>query len=253
MNPENLKEMLLALADGRLTVEEGMQRLRHLPYEDVGFAKVDHHRGVRTGFPEAIYCAGKTPEQVLQIALRIREHGDLVLATRAAPEVHEHVSCTIPEAVYHEAARIIRIGDFPAELPDRPPLAVVSAGTADIPVADEAALVAAACGIRPDRIIDVGVAGIHRLLDHHERLAAAGAVVVVAGMEGALASVVAGLIDKPVIGVPTSVGYGASLGGIAPLLTMLNSCALGMATVNIDNGFGAGYLGAMICKNTMLR
>jgi len=246
MDEQRLKRMLEEVAAGRLSIEQAVARLRDLPFEDLGYAKVDHHRALRQGFPEVVLCENKTVEQIEGIVRSLCKNADVVLATRARPEIFDHIHAAIPEAVYHEQARIIQIGG-PASRTQSMAL-VISAGTADIPVAEEAAVTAEAAGCRVQRLFDVGVAGIHRLLQHRQLLDSASAIVVVAGMEGALASVVGGLVDKPVIGVPTSVGYGANLGGIAPLLTMLNSCAGGVVVVNIDNGFGAGCFAAMICR-----
>ena len=248
MNEDQLKQLLGQVAAGELAPDQAVERLRLLPVEDLGFAKVDHHRALRTGFPEVIYCERKTPAQVVEIADRLSRMAPCVLASRASREVYEAVCARLPHAAYNELARCIIIGEKPTPPEGCPSVLVVTAGTADMGVAEEAAVVAEAAGVPVDRLFDVGVAGLHRLLQHHERLLAAGALVVVAGMEGALASVVGGLVDKPVIAVPTSVGYGASFGGLAALLAMLNSCAAGMAVVNIDNGFGAGYMAAMIAK-----
>jgi pyridinium-3,5-biscarboxylic acid mononucleotide synthase len=216
-----------------------------MPYEDLGFAQIDHHRGLRQGFPEVVFCQGKTVDQVCQIVQSIRATGSDVLATRAGEEVFTAVQVFFPEAVYHAQARaiVLRSGQRPHT---KGLVLVVSAGTSDIPVAEEAAVTAETLGSTTERLYDVGVAGIHRLLDRRDKLFRARVLIVVAGMEGALASVVGGMVDKPVIAVPTSVGYGASFGGIAALLTMLNSCAAGVATVNIDNGFGAGYMAHII-------
>jgi pyridinium-3,5-biscarboxylic acid mononucleotide synthase len=236
-----LRKLLEDIHQQRTSPDEGLEVLRHLPYEDLGFAQIDHHRGLRQGFPEVIFCQGKTVEQVRQIVQRIRTTGSDVLATRANPDVFTAVQELFPEAVYHALGHVIvvRSGDRPRT---QGLVLVVSAGTSDIPVAEEAAITAETLGSTTERLYDVGVAGIHRLLDRREKLFQARVLIVVAGMEGALASVVGGLVDKPVIAVPTSIGYGASFGGIAALLTMLNSCAAGVATVNIDNGFGAGYI-----------
>ncbi len=234
----------------QLNPEEAVERLRALPFEDLGFAKVDHHRALRRGFPETVLAEGKTPEQVARILRSLSERSELVIATRAAQEHFAAARAEIPTAEYHEQARIIRIGPIPEPPSDRSPVAVVTAGTSDIPVAEEAAVVAELAACPVERIWDVGVAGIHRLLEHREQLMRAGAIVVVAGMEGALASVVGGLVDVPVIAVPTSVGYGAAFEGLAALLGMLNSCASGVVVVNIDNGFGAGRFAAMICRRT---
>jgi pyridinium-3,5-biscarboxylic acid mononucleotide synthase len=240
-----LRKLLEDIHRQRTTPEEGLEVLRHLPYEDLGFAQIDHHRGLRQGFPEVVFCQGKTVEQVCQIVQRIQATGGDVLATRASQEVFAAVEGLFPEAVYHAQARaiVLRSSQRPHT---KGVVLVVSAGTSDIPVAEEAVITAETLGSTTERLYDVGVAGIHRLLDRREKLFQARVLIVVAGMEGALASVVGGLVDKPVIAVPTSVGYGASFGGIAALLTMLNSCAAGVATVNIDNGFGAGYMAHMI-------
>jgi NCAIR mutase (PurE)-related protein len=240
-----LRKLLEDIHRQRTTPEEGLEVLRHLPYEDLGFAQIDHHRGLRQGFPEVVFCQGKTVEQVCQIVQRIRATGGDVLATRASQEVFAAVEVLFPEAVYHAQPRaiVLRSSQRPHT---KGVVLVVSAGTSDIPVAEEAVITAETLGSTTERLYDVGVAGIHRLLDRREKLFQARVLIVVAGMEGALASVVGGLVDKPVIAVPTSVGYGASFGGIAALLTMLNSCAAGVATVNIDNGFGAGYMAHMI-------
>lgn len=245
VNKKNLRRLLNKVRDGKLEVSDALEDLRSLPYDDLGFAKVDHHRQLRCGFPEVILCEGKTPEQVSEIAQRIVGNGSMLLATRADEEVYEAVREAIPKATYEKAGRCITYRQ------DRPSLSkhkilIVSAGTSDIPVAEEARITAEMMDNRIDVLYDVGVAGIHRLLEHSSEIFEANVIVVVAGMEGALASVVGGMADRPVIAVPTSVGYGASFGGIAPLLTMLNSCAAGVAVVNIDNGFGAGYLASLI-------
>lgn len=245
MQTHILRKLLEDIQQQRVSPDQGMEILRHLPYEDLGFAQVDHHRGLRQGFPEVIFCQGKTVEQVCQIADRIRVMGSDVLATRAGPEVYTAVQARHPEAVYHAQARVIVLASAP-RVRTKGIVLVTSAGTSDMPVAEEAAVTAEALGSTTERLYDVGVAGIHRLLDRREMLFRARVLIVVAGMEGALPSVVGGLVDKPVIAVPTSVGYGASFGGIAALLAMLNSCASGVATMNIDNGFGAGYMAHMI-------
>lgn len=252
MDIELLRGLLEAVKTGDVDVDEAMRRLRTLPYEDVGFAKLDNHRHLRTGFPEVVFCQGKTTPQVVEILQRLSGHNKCVLATRAGQDVYDAVCAALPDATYNAHARIITVGKparSPEELASDPDyVMVVSAGTADVPVAEEAAVTALALGSRVERSYDVGVAGIHRLLDQKERLLEANVLVVAAGMEGALASVVGGLVDRPVIAVPTSVGYGASFGGLAALLSMLNSCAVGVSVVNIDNGFGAGYLAHMINK-----
>lgn len=225
-----------------------MASLRDLPYENLGFARVDHHRALREGFPEVILGMGKTPDQVAAIAAHLIARSDRLLVTRATPDAYAAVLEVVPDARYHELARVITV-DRRDACP-RPGVAVLCAGTADLPVAEEAAITAEMIGSGVERIYDVGVAGIHRLLDSLPRFRAARAIVVVAGMEGALPSVVAGLISQPVIAVPTSVGYGASFHGLAALLGMLNSCAAGVSVVNIDNGFGAGYIAAMINRQS---
>jgi len=240
-----LRKLLEQIQNGDLPIDEAMCRLRALPFEDLGFAKLDTHRHLRTGFPEVVFCQGKTTEQVVAIVQRLRQRNGTVLATRAAPEQAEAIREAVPQAVYHECARLIVVSPVPLRT-GVPPIPVVTAGTADIPVAEEAAATAEAMGWPVNRIFDAGVAGLHRLLSHTQALFEARVIVVVAGMEGALASVVGGLVACPVIAVPTSVGYGASFQGLAALLSMLNSCAAGVSVVNIDNGFGAGYLAAMI-------
>ncbi|MGQ9502301.1 MAG: nickel pincer cofactor biosynthesis protein LarB [Anaerolineae bacterium] len=245
MEVEWLQNLLEEVRDGRLSVPEAINQLRGFPYEDLGFARVDTHRALRKGFPEVIFCPGKTAQQIVEIIERIRTREGRVLAARAGTEVAEAVQQAFPEAVYYAAARMVFLGQ-PLPRSGRGTILVVSAGTADIPVAEEAAVTAETLGSPVERLYDVGVAGIHRLFDQRELLLTANVLVVVAGMEGALTSVVAGLVNRPVIGVPTSVGYGASLGGVAALLTMLNSCAPGVGVVNIDNGFGAGYLAHLI-------
>ena len=221
-----------------------MAELRLLPYEDVGFAKIDHHRALRDSLPEVVFGQGKTPEQVAEIARRLVDRADRVLVTRADAACFQAVRGALPDATYHETARAITVDR--RNDPKQPGVTVLCAGTADLPVAEEAAVTAELMGSAVERVNDVGVAGLHRLLDHLPSLRDARAIVAVAGMEGALPSVVAGLVSVPVIAVPTSIGYGASFGGIAPLLAMLNSCAAGVSVVNIDNGFGAGYLAAVI-------
>lgn len=248
MTEQQLARLLREVRAGRLSVAEAVERLRSLPFEDLGFAKVDHHREIRTGFPEVIYCPGKTSSQVIEIAKRIVARHGLALGTRCTPEMAEAASKAFPEVAWHETARLLVIGKPPKPSPRAKPVAVVTAGTADVPVAEEAAVTAEAMGCRVERIYDVGVAGLHRLLRHSEKLREARVIIVVAGMEGALASVVGGLVSAPVIAVPTSVGYGASFQGLSALLTMLNSCASGVVVVNIDNGFGAGYFAALLVR-----
>jgi NCAIR mutase (PurE)-related protein len=245
MEPAKLQALLEAVAAGGLTPAAAVDRLRGLPFEDLGFAKIDHHRHLRKGSPETIFCAGKTPEQVVAITGRMHAHGSNVLGTRCNPETAAAVLAAHPDAVHHAVARCFTLTASP--VPSLPGyVAVVCAGTSDLPVAEEAAITCEALGSRVERIQDVGVAGIHRLFEQRERLEGAAALVVCAGMEGALPSVIAGLVERPVIGVPTSVGYGASFHGLAALLGMLNSCATGLTVVNIDNGFGAGVAAANI-------
>lgn len=248
MNSEALKALLQKVRSGETPLDDALKRIKSLPFEDIGYARVDHHRCVRTGVPEVIYCSGKTIEQIVGIAGRLAEHHENILATRAEKEVYEAVKKDIPDCQYHDAARIIVVKPRPIELVGN--IAMVCAGTSDLPVVEEAAVTASVLGNYVTRIYDVGVAGIHRLLDSSEQLYNANVAVVVAGMEGALPSVVGGLVDYPVIGVPTSVGYGASFGGLSALLGMLNSCASGVSVVNIDNGFGAGYQASLINRQS---
>ncbi len=247
MNETALIELLEQVRRGEASVGDALARLRRLPFETTDFATIDHHRRIRCGFPEVIYCEGKTPAQTASIFARLAEAGGNVLATRASAEAFEAVAASTEGAAYHQAARAITLRQEPLE--DVPPrVAIVAAGTSDLPVAEEAVVTSEIMGQPVTRHYDVGVSGLHRLLAHGEALQRASAVVVVAGMEGALASVVGGLVASPVIAVPTSVGYGASFGGLSALLTMLNSCAAGVSVVNIDNGFAGGYIGAMIAR-----
>jgi pyridinium-3,5-biscarboxylic acid mononucleotide synthase len=239
-----IRRLLEDLQAGRIGVDAAVTRLRGLPYEDLPFAKVDHHRALRAGAPEAVFCPGKTPDHVVAIVTRLAEHHVNVLATRADPAVAAAVAAAGLPHVYHAAARLLVVRPEPGDGIGL--IAVASAGTADLPVAEEAALVAEALGNRVERVYDCGVAGLHRLLHHYDLLAEANAIVAVAGMEGALPSVIGGLVDRPVIAVPTSIGYGASFGGIAALLAMLNSCAPGVSVVNIDNGYGAAHQASQI-------
>ena len=248
MDEARLRELLESIRQGALSVDEALSRLKHLPYEDLGFAEVDHHRELRKGFPEVVLGEGKTTAQVAAIAERLAAQGDRLLITRVDADCYRAVKERVPDAVYHPAARAVTLER--RREPRRPGVAVLCAGTSDLSVAEEAAVTAELMGSAVDRLYDVGVAGIHRLLDRMETIRSARALVVVAGMEGALPSVVGGLVAAPVIGVPTSVGYGASFRGLAPLLAMLNSCAAGVAVVNIDNGFGAGYLAAVINRQS---
>lgn len=238
-------QLLEKFRAGGVGRDEVLRAFQAAPVADLGFAQVDLHRALRRGFPEVIFGAGKTPEQVLMIALKLLEHEHQVLVTRITPEHARVVRRKIRKTVHHETARCLTIETQP--LPKRPgTIVVICAGTSDLPVAEEAALTAEIMGNRVDRVSDVGVAGVHRLFGRLESLQRASVIIVVAGMEGALPSVVAGLVSKPVIAVPTSIGYGASFGGLAPLLGMLNSCGSGVTVVNIDNGFGAGYAASQI-------
>lgn len=247
MNREELRLLLEAIQKGNVDVETALERLRTLPYEDLGFAKIDHHRSLRRGYPEVVYCEGKTPEQVARIMERMAQTGENVMATRAAQAHYKAVREVLPEADYLELPRIILLKQ--KEPPETEGvILVVSAGTADLPVAEEAAVTARMLGNKVDRLYDVGVAGLHRLLGNTSKLMTARVIIVVAGMEGALASVIRGMVEQPVVGVPTSTGYGASFSGLSALLTMLNSCSAGIGVVNIDNGFGAGVLASLINK-----
>jgi len=249
-----LRELLDSVRAGRHSIDDAVAQLRRLPFEDLGFAKVDHHRTVRCGFPEVIFCRGKTPEQVGEIFDRCAKSGVNVLATRADHDIHRAVVARHAAAEFHDVPRLITLRLCEME-PGVGTIAVVSAGTSDMPVAEEARITAEMMGQATEAFYDVGVAGLHRLLAHTAALQSASVAVVVAGMEGALPSVVGGLVDCPVIAVPTSVGYGASFGGVAALLAMLNSCASGVTVVNIDNGFGAGFAAALINRrrNTTAR
>jgi hypothetical protein len=249
MNRLQLRALLDEVRSGATTPElaheQLLQYLRQSPYQDLGFARVDHHRTIRQGFPEVVYGPGKSPEQIAAISEQIVNAGQNLLVTRTTREAYNAVHDRLPAASFHEQARTITLRTAPMP-PGRGTIVVVAAGTADLPVAEEAVISAEIMGNTVDRLYDVGVAGLHRLLSEHARLTAAHVVIVVAGMEGALPSVVGGLVDAPVIGVPTSVGYGASFGGITALLAMLNSCASGVSVVNIDNGFGAAAIASAI-------
>jgi len=247
MNHRHLRQLLQALQSGHLTVDNAMERLRLLPYEDLDFARIDHHRALRTGLPEVVYGQAKTPEQVAEIMHRLAMVNDVVLCTRASRGMFETVLQVVPHARYHNLAQMIVVGsDEDQQAEPLPGIVIVSAGTSDLPVLEEAAVTVEALGHQVHRLQDCGVAGLHRVLDCLPVLQTAHAIIAVAGMDGALPGVVAGLVSCPVIAVPTIVEYGTSFEGITPLLTMLNSCALGLAVVNIDNGVGAGVLAAMI-------
>ena len=248
MEIEKLRTLLEEVKGGEIAVDDALQSLRTLPFEDLGFSKIDHHRQLRTGFPEVIFCQGKTVEHVKQISERILAAGHPLLATRATADMYEAVKTIQPAARYNALGRTITVSQSEEE--GTPGILVVSAGTSDLPVAEEAAETILMMGNAPERLYDVGVAGLHRLISNHEKLLTARVIIVIAGMEGALPSVVGGLVDCPVIAVPTSIGYGASFGGLAALLGMLNSCASGVTVVNIDNGFGAGYSASLINRLT---
>jgi pyridinium-3,5-biscarboxylic acid mononucleotide synthase len=247
--PEALRSLLKAVAQGKLSPDTALEKLRHFDFEPIAdFANIDHHRSLRTGFPEVIWGQDKTPDQIIQIIHALRQRNPVVMATRIMPAIAQQLQAQIPDLQYFEMARIAAIA--PASLTPSHPgtVTLLSAGTADLPVAEEAAITAELCGFQTKRLWDVGVAGIHRLLQNRHLIHNADVLIVVAGMEGALPSVVAGLAACPVIAVPTSIGYGASFGGLSALLTMLNSCATGIGVVNIDNGFGAAMLAAQILR-----
>ncbi|XWK86796.1 MAG: nickel pincer cofactor biosynthesis protein LarB [Phormidium sp.] len=247
--PEALQSILEAVANGRVSPDMAMEKLKHFAFESVGdFARIDHHRQLRTGFPEVIWGPGKTPDQIAQIFQAMRQQNPVVMATRITPEVYAEIQEKVPQLYYYPNARICATVPAALEPQYSGTIGILSAGTADLAVAEEAAVTAELSGFQVQRLWDVGVAGIHRLLSNRHVIAQSNVLIVVAGMEGALPSVVAGLADCPVIAVPTSVGYGASFGGLAPLLTMLNSCAAGVGVVNIDNGFGAAILAGQILR-----
>jgi NCAIR mutase (PurE)-related protein len=246
MQESKIRALLERVHQGDLSVDDALSDLRDLPFKEIGYATVDHHRSLRLGFPEVVLGSCKTPDQIAGILAELGKGGDNVLVTRVSPEKARAVADLCPDVESHPQARGLVLRRHPVETRGRGPVLVVTAGTGDIPVAEEACLTAELMGNQLERMYDVGVAGIHRVLNQRDRLAKATVVIVVAGMEGALASVVGGLVPRPVIAVPTSVGYGASFSGIAALLGMLNSCAAGVAVVNIDNGFGAAYVASLI-------
>ncbi|HKH83647.1 MAG TPA: nickel pincer cofactor biosynthesis protein LarB [Gemmatimonadales bacterium] len=247
MTSEQLEGLLAEVASGRLAPHEALERLRHLPFEDLPFARIDHHRALRQGFPEVVFCEGKTTDQVVAICERLEAATGSFLGTRANEAMAARLQARYPDMAWHPLARIVHLAG--KRTPRSPgTILVISAGTSDLPVAEEAALVADALGHSVERLVDVGVAGLHRLFAATEQIRRARVVIVVAGMEGALPSVVGGMVGVPVIAVPTSVGYGASFGGLAALLGMLNSCAAGVTVVNIDNGFGAAAAASRICQ-----
>jgi NCAIR mutase (PurE)-related protein len=245
MTRNEIRNLLTEIKSGSKSVEDALEVLQNFPYTDLGFAKIDHHREMRTGYPEIIYCAGKTAEQVAAIFSVMSAKENNVIGTRADEKIFESVKAIIPDAVYYQVARIVSVQRKKTEFTSTK-IAVITAGTSDMPVAEEAAVTAELLGNKVVRIYDAGVAGIHRLVDKLPEIKNCRVIIVIAGMEGALASVVGGLVDKPVIAVPTSVGYGANFGGISALLAMLTSCSSGVTVVNIDNGFGAGFSASMI-------
>ena len=247
MNVKEVEQLLKDVKSGNTSVNDALNTLKNFPYTDLGFARIDHHRELRTGYPEIVYCAGKTVEQVREIFRVMAERENNVIGTRANQEMFDSVKSVIDEAVFYPVARIISVQKKRPAAPTSM-IAVITAGTSDMPVAEEAAITAELLGNNVLRIYDAGVAGIHRLVDKLPEIRKCKVVIVIAGMEGALASVVGGLVDKPVIAVPTSVGYGANFGGISALLAMLTSCSTGVTVVNIDNGFGAGFSASMINK-----
>jgi NCAIR mutase (PurE)-related protein len=247
MDAERLKEIIKRVQSRELSVDAALAELRHLPFESLEEATIDHHRSLRCGFPEVIFCGGKSEKQIMAVVEKMLEKGEPVLATRVESGIASRLVERFPDAEHNLLARTVLILRGKQKKKEGLVL-VVSAGTSDIPVAEEACVTAEAMGCRVERLFDVGIAGIHRIISHRKKLWDADVIVVAAGMEGALASVVAGMTDRPVVAVPTSVGYGASFGGIAALLGMLNSCAAGVTVVNIDNGFGAGYAAALVAR-----
>jgi NCAIR mutase (PurE)-related protein len=245
MTRKEIEDLLTDIKNGGTSVEDALELLQNFPYTDLGYARIDHHREMRTGYPEIVYCAGKTPEQVAGIFKLMVTKENNVIGTRADEKTYEKVREVVPDAVFHSVARIISV-QKKKPAPPESKIAVITAGTSDMPVAEEAAITAELLGNEVLRIYDAGVAGIHRLVDKLPEIRKCRVIIVIAGMEGALASVVGGLVDKPVIAVPTSVGYGANFGGISALLAMLTSCSAGVTVVNIDNGFGAGFSASMI-------
>lgn len=245
MDQNRLRELLNRLSRQEISVDQALNQLKGMPYQDLGFAKIDHHRGIRCGFPETVFCQGKNPDQVASIFQQLSTTNNTILGTRADTQVYSAVKDVCPDVQYYPGARCLVLG-----MPEKPvysgKVLVISAGTADLPVAEEAVVCTRAMGNPVEQLFDVGVAGLHRLLNHQELIQQAAVIIVVAGMEGALPSVVGGLTERPVIAVPTSIGYGASFGGLAALLAMLNSCAAGVGVVNIDNGFGAAALATAI-------
>jgi NCAIR mutase (PurE)-related protein len=246
MNIRKLENLLKKVRSGKITLDEAMAELKSLPFEDLGFTRIDHHRSLRKGFPEVIWGEGKTSGQILSIIKQLKRKGQNILITRLEEKKAKAIKKVFPKSQYYPMSKVLTYLTHPVKSAGKGTILVITAGTTDIPVAEEALVTARFMGNRAEALYDVGVAGIHRLLSERQRLEAASVLVVVAGMEGALPSVVGGLVDRPVIAVPTSIGYGASFGGVTALLAMLNSCASGVAVVNIDNGFGAGYMASLI-------
>ncbi|MBI2558407.1 nickel pincer cofactor biosynthesis protein LarB [Candidatus Woesearchaeota archaeon] len=245
MYEQKIRKIMAGIVEKNFSIDEAVKKLKFLPYEDLGFAKIDHHRVLRKGFPEVVFCQNKTKEHVVQIVKRLSKNNTQVLATRATEEMFNEVKKNIKNTQYNKYSKTIIINKSD-KIMKKGKILILSAGTSDINVAEEAAVVAESMGNKVERIYDVGVAGLHRLLGNKEKIEDADVLIIVAGMDGVLPSVVSGLVGKPIIAVPTSVGYGASFKGIAPLLTMLNSCSPGVVVVNIDNGFGAGYFASLI-------
>jgi pyridinium-3,5-biscarboxylic acid mononucleotide synthase len=247
MNPDRLKALLTQVKNGKVTVDQAVKKMKHLPFEDIDFAQIDHHRSMRKGFPEVIFGQGKTADQIIEIMARMMKNKENILVTRLGSQKSSAVCKKFPESVYYPLSKVLTVIPNPLKKQTgRGLVLVISAGTSDIPVAEEAFLTAQIMGNHTEYLYDVGISGLHRLMSNQEKILSASVLIVVAGMEGALPSVVGGLVDRPVIAVPTSIGYGASFNGLAALLGMLNSCASGVAVVNIDNGFGAGYLATLI-------
>jgi NCAIR mutase (PurE)-related protein len=250
LEQDRIRDLLVRVRGGEISVNEALQKLRDLPFEDIGLACIDHHRSLRRGLSEVIYGEGKEVDDILAIMERMLAKGDNIMVTRLSNEKAEKIRMRFPQCLYYSKARVLTLIEKIPKMKGRGTILVISAGTSDIPVAEEAGVTARFMGNDVEMVYDVGVSGLHRVLSHRERLSAASVIIVVAGMEGALPSVVGGLVDKPVIAVPTSVGYGASFEGIAALLGMLNSCASGVTVVNIDNGFGAGYAASLINRSS---
>jgi NCAIR mutase (PurE)-related protein len=246
MDIRKLEDLLRKVKRGKTSIDEALAQLKSLPFEDLGYARIDHHRSLRKGFPEVIWAEGKSPSQILSIMRQLKRKSQNILITRLDGKKAKAIQNVFPKSQYHPQSRVLTYLIHPLKSEGKGGILVITAGTTDIPVAEEAVITAQFMGNRVETLYDVGVAGIHRLLYEKEKIEAARVLVVVAGMEGALPSVVAGLVDRPVIAVPTSVGYGTSFGGITALLAMLNSCASGVAVVNIDNGFGAGYMASLM-------